>query len=130
VINDAFINHEYTSSATQEFWIGVIILYTGSLSLVAFSLSTRAAKFLVDGEVYWASGILENGWSGGAAMFGADADESQPSCVASVGFTMVDGAATGAVSFALPLSDHFWISTPSKTCLPQRVKSSHSSETM
>jgi hypothetical protein len=61
VIKSAFINHEYTFSATQEFWIGVIILYAGSLFLVAFSLSTGAAKFLVDGGVYWASGILANG---------------------------------------------------------------------
>jgi hypothetical protein len=130
MIKGAFIDREYTSSATQEFWIGAIILYAGSLSLVAFSLSTGAAKFLVDGGVYWASGILENGWSGGAAMFSADADESQPSFVALVGFAMVDGATSGTASFALPLSDHFWISTPSKTCLPQRVKSSCSSETM
>jgi hypothetical protein len=100
------------------------------LVLGCFLLSTGAAKFLVDGGVYWTSGILENGWSGGAAMFGADADESQPSFVALVGFAMVDGAATGGVSFALPLSDRFWISTPLKICLPQRVKSSHSSETM
>jgi hypothetical protein len=50
---------------------------------------------------------LENGWSGGAAMFGADADESQPSFVALVGFEVVDGAATGTASFALPLSDRF-----------------------
>src|SRR5882757_8838527 len=98
MIKGAFIDREYTSSATQEFWIGAIVLYAGSLSFVAFSLSSGAAKFLVDGGIYWASGILENGWSGGAAMFGADADESQPSFVASVGFAMVEGIVTGAVS--------------------------------
>jgi hypothetical protein len=130
MIKGAFIDHKYTSSTTWEFWIGVIVLYAGSLSLVAFSLLIRAAKFLVDGGVYWASGILANGQSGGAVMSHANADKSHFLWVASVGFAMLDGAATGAVSFALPLSNRFWISTPLKTCLPRSVKSSHSSETM
>jgi hypothetical protein len=63
-------------------------------------------------------------------MSRTDADELRLSWATSVGFAMLDGAATGAVSFALPLSDPYRISTPSKTCLPQSVKSSHSSETM
>jgi hypothetical protein len=62
VIKGAFIDCEYTSSATREFWIGAIVLYAGSLSLVAFSLSTGAAKFLVDGGVYWASGKWMEWW--------------------------------------------------------------------
>src|ERR1700733_4881722 len=57
----AFIDQLYMSSMIFALWMGVMVRYAGSLSLVTFSFSTGAVKLQCTGGVYDALGTFTKG---------------------------------------------------------------------